>query len=238
MTAERVFVSGAREQAKGSARVAGARQRLAALNAQVAQQRDAAVAAADADRPQAWPVALVPRHRARVRRTAARRQAAFVARLRALIAFVRTHDAGDDERTLEHPAPLGVTATRVVVATCSACRGKCCGNGGDHAFLRTSTIREFIAAHPSLDDGGVIAAYVDHLPARAMHPGCVYQGTRGCTLPRDMRSAICNAYLCVGLQNAVDASVEGQTRGVFVAHREGEVVTRGQLRALPVLDMA
>lgn len=228
-------MSGASEQEAGSARMAGARQRLAVLHARAAQQRDTAVSA-HGHAAHEWPVALVPRHRARVRRTAAKRHAAFVSKLQALIAFVRTHGADEDERTLEHPAPLNETATRVVAATCSACRGKCCGNGGDHAFLRTRTIREFMAAHPLLDDDGVIDAYTGYLPERAMHPGCVYQGTRGCTLPREMRSAICNAYLCVGLQSAIDASVEGQTRGVFVAHREGDVVTRGTLRALPVLE--
>ena len=132
-------------------------------------------------------------------------------------------------------AELDETATRVVIATCSACRGSCCGNGGDHAFLRTRTLREFMAAHPALDDNAVVAAYAAWLPENTLQPGCVYQGGQGCTLPRAMRSAICNAYLCGGLRRALLVA-NHDTRGVFVAYREGERVSGGHLRVLPVLS--
>jgi hypothetical protein len=156
--------------------------------------------------------------------------------LRALIAFVRSHGADADERTLAHPAPLDAVATAVVAATCSACRGACCANGGDHAFLRTRTLREVMARHPLLDDEAVVALYRSWLPERAMAGGCVYQGGQGCTLPRDLRSSICNAYLCGGLQRALADVVPGETAGVYVAHRVGAAVVGGQLRALPVLS--
>lgn len=225
---------------EATGRIGSARAQLIALREQVEAQRDAAVASrtssSASDDPSQWPVALVPRHRAQVRRTAVRRHRRFEARLRALIAFVRGSDAAADERTLDPPPPLGDTAARVVVATCSACRGACCGNGGDHAFLRTRTLREFMTDHPALDDDGVVAAYRRYLPVQAMHPGCVYQSRTGCTLPREMRSSICNAYVCGGLQQALTATAEGVTRGVFVAHRDGERVAGGRLRALPVLD--
>jgi hypothetical protein len=96
------------------------------------------------------------------------------------------------------------------------------------------TVRDYAAAHPELTDEAIVQAYLAHLPAQALHPGCVYQGELGCTLPREMRSAICNSYLCTGLQMAVDATTP-DTVGVFVAHREGVDVSGGQLRALPLL---
>lgn len=217
-----------------------ARAQLAALAAAARARRDAALDARNVPREDTltsqWPVALVPRHRARVRPTAPRRHARFEARLRALIAFVRSHDADADERTLAHPAPLDAVATAVVAATCSACRGACCANGGDHAFLRTRTLREVMARHPLLDDEAVVALYRSWLPERAMAGGCVYQGAHGCTLPRDLRSSICNAYLCGGLQRALADVVPGETAGVYVAHRVGAAVVGGQLRALPVLS--
>ncbi len=217
-----------------------ARRRLAALQAQVEQQRTASLRAAgetgDASLHDVeWPVAIVPRHRARLRPLAARRKRAFLERVRALVATVRRTTADDDERTLDAPADLDDTATRVVIATCSACRGSCCGNGGDHAFLRTRTLRDFMAAHPALDDDAVVAAYAAWLPERTSQPGCVYQGAAGCTLPRTMRSSICNAYLCGGLRRALLVA-NHDTRGVFVAYREGAGVSGGRLRALPVLS--
>jgi len=217
-----------------------ARRRLEALQAQVQEQREASLRAAgetgDASLHDVqWPVAIVPRHRARLRPLAARRKRAFLARVRALVATVRRTTAADDERTLDAPAELDDTATRLVIATCSACRGACCGNGGDHAFLRTRTLREFMAAHPALDDDGVVAAYAAWLPERTSQPGCVYQGEQGCTLPRAMRSNICNAYLCSGLRRALLVA-NNDTRGVFVAHRDGDRVSGGRLRVLPVLS--
>jgi hypothetical protein len=50
-----------------------------------------------------------------------------------------------------------------------------------------------------------------------------------------MRSSICNAYLCGGLRRAL-LLANRDTRGVFVAHREGDRVSGGRLRALPVLQ--
>jgi hypothetical protein len=215
--------------------IATARERLWSMRADLERARDTAVQGQHpSDDAIAWPVALVPMQRARVRRTAGRRQQAFLTRLRALVATVRRTTGDEDDRTLDAPEALSPLAARVVAATCSACRGACCANGGDHAFLRTRTIREFMATHPALDDEGVVEAYRAWLPARTSHPGCVYQAATGCTLPRQMRSAICNAYLCSGLRQALLLTTS-ETRGVYVAQRDGNDVRGGWLRALPVL---
>ena len=50
-----------------------------------------------------------------------------------------------------------------------------------------------------------------------------------------MRSTICNAYLCGGLRRALLVA-NNDTRGVFVAHRDGDRVSGGRLRILPVLS--
>jgi hypothetical protein len=221
--------------------MSAARQALAQLQREAEGRRDRAVAKRGAvHAAESYAVAVVPRHRAQLRKLTVVRQRAFVARLRELVTFVRRTSADDDERTMDNPAPLDTVSTAVVVATCSACRGKCCGNGGDHAFLRTRTIREYMAANASLTDDGVVDAYVSHLPVRSMHPGCVFQGVQGCTLPRVMRSSICNAYVCGGLQHALDEAAARTARGeetcgVYVALRDGRALTGGRLRALPVL---
>lgn len=212
-----------------------ARAARAALYAEAEARRDAAVGQTGDAVDVQIPVAIVPRHVVRLRKTAARRHRAFEARLRELLHFVRHHGAEADARTIDEPAPLSEAADRVVVAVCSACRGACCGNGGNHAFLRTRTLRDFVEAHPSLDDDGVVAAYRRHLPERALHDGCVYQGSTGCTLPRAMRSTICNAYLCGGLRQAL-LRTTNDTAGVYVAQRDGMALRGGRLRSLPVLS--
>lgn len=214
-----------------------ARDLLRQMHRTVAEARDHAVASDG--RPthtaETVPVALVPRNGARMRRTAARRHAMLAQRIRELLVTMRQTGPEQDDGFIEQPAPLNVPETRVVIAVCSACKGACCAAGREHAFLRVRTMREFAAAHPSLTDDEIVQTYLAYLPQRALHPGCVYQGLQGCTLPRDMRSAICNSYLCTGLQAAVDAATP-HTVGVFVAHRDGVNVSGGRLRALPVLD--
>lgn len=213
-----------------------ARDLLRQMHRTVAEARDHAVVrnGRPTHTAERVPVALVPRNGARMRRTAARRHAMLAQRIRELLVTMRQTGPEQDDGFIEQPAPLNVAETRVVITVCSACKGACCAAGREHAFLRVRTMRDYAAAHPLLTDDEIVQAYLAHLPANALHPGCVYQGARGCTLPRDMRSAICNSYLCTGLQGAVDAATP-ETVGVFVAHRDGVQVSSGRLRALPVL---
>lgn len=88
----------------------------------------------------------------------------------------------------------------VVDAACSTCRGYCCHGGGVKAYIDDDTLLRFAGANPSLDDKGILHAYLSRLPRRSMQDSCVFHGTQGCTLPRDMRSATCNHYQCDGLQ--------------------------------------
>ncbi|AMW05661.1 hypothetical protein [Gemmatimonas phototrophica] len=214
-----------------------ARDLLDSMYRDVAHARDTAVAALamPSHTTATVPIALVPLSRAPLHETSAHRHAMLAQRIRELLATMRQTTADQDDGLIEQPAPLSHDQTRVVVAVCSACRGHCCTNGREHAFLRVRTLRDYAAAHPEHTDEAIVQAYLAHLPTHALHPGCVYQGERGCTLPREMRSAICNSYLCTGLQMAVDGT-SPDTVGVFVAHREGRQVNGGELRALPVLE--
>jgi len=85
---------------------------------------------------------------------------------------------------------------------CTACQGHCCRLGEDHAFLRPATLRRFHKAHPELTAGQVVDAYVARVPAESVEGSCVFQGREGCTLPRSMRSDVCNRYLCEDLERA------------------------------------
>jgi hypothetical protein len=90
------------------------------------------------------------------------------------------------------PEPHGFAA-RVVRAACSLCRGQCCGNGGDDAFLDESTI-----ARLALDACSVLRLYIGRVPVEGYAGSCILHGKQGCTLDRSMRSDVCNAYFCGG----------------------------------------
>ncbi len=79
---------------------------------------------------------------------------------------------------------------------CAACGGGCCTSGGDHAYLTVATIRRYMGRHPEARAHEVLATYQQRLAARTQAGSCIHHGAKGCTLPRDMRSDICNNYAC------------------------------------------
>ncbi len=81
-------------------------------------------------------------------------------------------------------------------ALCAFCRGGCCPQGGDHAFLSAADLLRVLRARPDWDDETLLAAYLSHLPRRAAEGSCINHGADGCTLPRDLRSDTCNAFQC------------------------------------------
>ena len=107
---------------------------------------------------------------------------------------------------------------------CGLCRGFCCGNGADHAYLTVATIRLYMEKH--LDEGPdeVRAAYLGCIRNDTVQGSCIFHQAGGCGLPREMRSETCNRYYCEGLTE-FQKSLSGRdtARGFFVA-TEGEAI--------------
>jgi hypothetical protein len=108
-----------------------------------------------------------------------------------------------DPIAVEGPPGPGDLLTR---GACTACRGHCCRLGEDHAFLRPATLRRFRKTHPEWTVVEVVDAYLARVPAVATEGSCVFHGREGCTLPRAMRSDVCNRYLCDDLERAHKAA--------------------------------
>jgi hypothetical protein len=96
------------------------------------------------------------------------------------------------------PEPTGFAA-RVARAACSLCRGWCCRNGGDDAFLDDQTMARVRRDRPQLDAQALLRIYVARVPELAYQDSCIFHGKRGCTLDRSLRADICNSYFCRGL---------------------------------------
>lgn len=94
---------------------------------------------------------------------------------------------------------------KLLSALCTACAGNCCSRGlKNFAYLNTADLRSVQMSHPELSDDDVVDHYIAQLPDKHADTGCLYQGKRGCALPRDMRSFTCNNYLCSHAQRAAD----------------------------------
>ena len=134
--------------------------------------------------------AVVPISPERVRRL----RKHLVATLRALRAMK------DPERSVSplRPEPEGF-AGHVARTACSLCKGWCCRNGEDHAFLDEGTIARVRCASLALDVRSMLRLYVERVPGVGYRNSCIFHGKQGCTLDRSLRSDVCNSYFCGGL---------------------------------------
>lgn len=93
----------------------------------------------------------------------------------------------------------------MIRAACAACRGACCSHGGDHAYLYPDHFRRLLRDRPGKTRDQMFAEYLALLPDVVYQDSCVYHTVAGCSLPRDLRSNLCNTFLCGGLSQMLDA---------------------------------
>ncbi|WP_231759733.1 hypothetical protein [Microbulbifer elongatus] len=79
---------------------------------------------------------------------------------------------------------------------CGTCRGACCSSGGETAYLSPLSVRKASALYPDLDKDGIIELYLSRVAPVTIENACINQTPDGCSLPRELRSDICNAYFC------------------------------------------
>jgi hypothetical protein len=201
-------------------------ERATALRARVAR----AAGVSDVD---AFPVAPLPRYLGRTTRLPAARRRALAERLAGLATALLARRAGegrparppsrDVAAAPPDPPPSGELAT-VLGRACGRCRGHCCRNGAEHAYLDEEAVGRWLDAHPGATAADVVAAYVAHLGARTYEGSCVYHGRHGCTLPRDMRAALCNRFFCGELRTFQASVAAGAPARAFFASDPGDGV--------------
>jgi hypothetical protein len=138
----------------------------------------------------------------------AARRRAFAAHLRTIIAEAFA-DPAPRVRASESEA-VRSTATE---AACAACRGQCCSHGGEHAYLDEDTIRRIARTWPELGPHGIAALYRARVAKESFAGSCVFHGARGCRLPRELRSDLCNEFYCNALKLFI------RQRGVAIPQR-------------------
>jgi hypothetical protein len=97
---------------------------------------------------------------------------------------------------------------------CALCRGDCCLNGEARmAYLDVETVQHFRSRHRDASFDDVMQAYLSRLPRRVTEGGCYFQGSRGCTLPREMRSNVCNRYFCEEMRRFRSETAAARSNG-------------------------
>lgn len=164
--------------------------------------------------PEALPLVLLPANRASLRALHERRKKRFRAHL------VRVVEEAFGTPVLPLAAPADLGDSPWIQQACAVCRGRCCHAGADHAFLDVPTIHRYRRAHPEASPEEVIEAYRSRLGEEALENGCVFQGEKGCRLPRSMRAAICNGFLCSPLESFRDPGAKKPQTLAVAMHGE------------------
>jgi hypothetical protein len=122
---------------------------------------------------------------------------------------------------------------------CTQCVGRCCAIGGrSHAFMSLPQLLRWQQARPDRSLQDAVEAFMQQLPAEHMRNSCVYQGVRGCVLPRADRADICNSFACEALSQ-VQAELRNDPEAVFVAItlQDGQVLRQAALSAATTLPL-
>ncbi len=167
--------------------------------------------------PETYPVQLIPAFEAQVVNLPERRKRAFRDQLTRVISEAMSQPASPPAP--DQPDPSASSELGPVLGrACASCKGHCCRNGGDHAYIKPDTIRRYLAEHPGQRPRQVLDAYLSRLGNRTYEKSCIFHGTDGCALPRELRSDTCNRHFCDGLrafQRQHDPS--GPVRGFFLS---------------------
>ncbi|WP_370315892.1 hypothetical protein [Thalassolituus sp.] len=107
------------------------------------------------------------------------------------------------ERRLAQDAFLSDSPGLATVSdrVCALCRGGCCTEGGDHAYISPVLLRRQLDASPDLSGQQLVSVYMSVLPDESIAGSCINHGINGCVLPREMRSDVCNHFLCDPLRS-------------------------------------
>jgi hypothetical protein len=96
----------------------------------------------------------------------------------------------------EPPTAAFPPSFAALAAGCATCRGYCCREGGDSAYLDASTLRRIRAERPALSSAELLELYVAMIPEHSVANSCIFHGEQGCALPRELRSHTCNDFFC------------------------------------------
>ncbi|QDV42142.1 hypothetical protein Enr13x_19850 [Stieleria neptunia] len=163
---------------------------------------------------------VLPSNRRRLVGISKRQLRPFIDRLMGIIsqaAAIRFGNATleDDGVGYKTPVDLAPSELAILGNGCAVCRGHCCFQGRGHAFIHVDTVLGYMERHPDQRPRDVLQAYVSRIGPKAYEDSCVYHAENGCTLPRDMRSKVCNGYLCKGLDEILDR-LQDSSPEVFV----------------------
>lgn len=99
---------------------------------------------------------------------------------------------------------------------CAMCKGGCCADGKEHAYLSVITIRRYMDTNPDLSAEDILELYLSKTNSESIESSCINHRKTGCALPRHLRSDICNGYYCDSLKSYQKESATRENPGLVL----------------------
>lgn len=138
-----------------------------------------------------------------------RRRRAFRDFLNKLIGQIHCNGKHETNTSTNYGAPTHIR--KLQAQFCSVCQGGCCTNGSNNAYLTSATLLNYMRLNPQHRPRHVFEAYLERIPNKSFADSCIYHTHTGCNLPRQMRSDICNQFLCSPVTDFCNQAKEGPT---------------------------
>ena len=176
--------------------------------------------------PESIGVGVVPAVEAPLDAVSAARRAAFAAHLDEIVAEAfATEPPADGLAAGEHDG-RAAPEPPLVAGACALCAGGCCRGGGERAYLSAEEVVRLRRSDPAMTPERMRAFFLDRLPADSVRGSCIYHGARGCGLPREARSDICNGFRCRGLSTLLAESGDSGPRAALIVAVDDEDAPR------------
>lgn len=177
------------------------RRRREVLAKRIGQFRDEVADSLGIDEPELFVPVAIPAALRPITRLPQERLSALRDHLTRLVSGVREEEEDSPCTSLCEETETAATDTEDVSVfflqqACATCRGYCCLTGEDLAYLNKGMMSSYLDEHPRHESPEVISRFLSHLPEETCEDSCIYHGEKGCGLPREMRSSICNGFEC------------------------------------------
>jgi len=113
-------------------------------------------------------------------------------------------------------------------ALCGGCQGDCCRMGvGHNAFIEEHVVGRLLKQQADSRPKDLVERYEAYIPEEHVSGSCFYHGPKGCSLPREMRSDICNRYACGAARNLLRKIEETGAKDVLCIAGYGRKFKKG-----------
>lgn len=204
------------------------------------QKRQATLQHIRQNLPPSWPsniaIAILPRNTRRLVPLSSARIKAHRQHLEQIIQEAKTLSHQNETTATTSGISPAQTELPVLDAACGLCRGDCCYTGGTTAWLEAATIQRLQWQNIPVSETRIVEYYLSYLPEISFENSCIYHAENGCSLPRKIRSNVCNQFLCRGLAEVVTILSAEPGMGVAASMRGNTSNELALIDSLGILD--